>query len=60
MYFKQAVWDPLARRELTVAEHEASWGHDSEQAAVSVTAVQSPMSPTNQAQLNDELLAMLK
>lgn len=27
MYFEQRVWDPLARRELTVEEHEASWGH---------------------------------
>jgi hypothetical protein len=26
-YFVQRVWDPLARRELTVAEWEASWGH---------------------------------
>ena len=27
VYFSQKVWDPLARRELSVAEHEASWGH---------------------------------
>ncbi len=27
IYFAQKVWDPLARRELTVAEHEANWGH---------------------------------
>ena len=27
MYFTQRVWDPLARRELTVAEWEASWNH---------------------------------
>lgn len=25
--FEQRVWDPLARRELTVPEWEASWGH---------------------------------
>lgn len=25
--FEQRVWDPLARRELSVAEHEAYWGH---------------------------------
>lgn len=25
--FEQKVWDPLARRELSVAEHEAYWGH---------------------------------
>jgi len=27
MYFERRVWDPLARRELSVAEWEASWGH---------------------------------
>jgi hypothetical protein len=27
MYFEQRVWDPLARRQLTVEEWEASWGH---------------------------------
>lgn len=27
VYFDQKVWDPLARRELSVAEYEASWGH---------------------------------
>ena len=30
MYFEQRVWDPLARREMTVAEYEASWGHESD------------------------------
>lgn len=25
--FARKVWDPLARRELSVAEHEAAWGH---------------------------------
>jgi hypothetical protein len=28
MYFEQRVWDPLARRQLTVREWEESWGHD--------------------------------
>lgn len=27
MYFHKRVWDPLARREMTQAEWEASWGH---------------------------------
>jgi hypothetical protein len=26
MYFTKRVWDPLARREMTVEEYEASWG----------------------------------
>lgn len=28
MYFEQRVWDPLARTEMTLAEWEASWGHN--------------------------------
>jgi hypothetical protein len=28
-YFERRVWDPLARRQMTVAEYEASWGHNS-------------------------------
>lgn len=27
IYFEKKVWDPLARRELSEAEYEASWGH---------------------------------
>lgn len=27
VYFEPRVWDPLLRRETTVAEYEASWGH---------------------------------
>ncbi len=30
MSFEQRVWDPLARRELSVAEWEASWGHNAQ------------------------------
>lgn len=28
MSFERRVWDPLARKEMTVEEWEASWGHD--------------------------------
>lgn len=28
MYFEQRVWDPLLRKEMTVEEYEASWGHN--------------------------------
>lgn len=28
MYFEQRVWDPLARREMTVREYEKSWDHE--------------------------------
>lgn len=27
VYFAQKVWDPLARKELSVEEHEADWGY---------------------------------
>lgn len=27
MYFEKRVWDPLARKQMTVEEYEASWGH---------------------------------
>jgi len=33
VYFERKVWDPLARKELTIDEHEKSWGHTPEQAA---------------------------
>lgn len=29
MYFERRVWDPLARKETTIEEWEASWGHES-------------------------------
>jgi len=28
MYFHKRVWDPLARKEMSIEEYEASWGHD--------------------------------
>ena len=27
VYFEQRVWDPLARKQMTLEEWEASWGH---------------------------------
>lgn len=35
MYFEKRVWDPLARKELTVAEWERSWGHEPDGLATS-------------------------
>lgn len=29
-YFEKRVWDPLLRKETTVEEYEASWGHEGE------------------------------
>lgn len=34
MYFEKRVWDPLARKETTVEEWEASWGHDPKSAGI--------------------------
>lgn len=30
VYFSQKVWDPLARKELSVEEHETAWGYQRE------------------------------
>ncbi len=38
VYFAQRVWDPLARRELSVQEHEASWGYTRDIPLVEVAA----------------------
>ena len=34
VYFRKAVWDPLARRELTVDEHHTKWNHKTDGAAL--------------------------
>ena len=34
MYFEKKVWDPLARKELSVADFEKSWDHTSESPAL--------------------------
>lgn len=59
MYFEPRVWDPLARRELTVAEHEASWGHVRE---VPLAVPEAPWqaTPTATAALDSELSSMLQ
>lgn len=43
MHFERKVWDPLARKELTPTEHEASWNHN----------------PADALNLTNELNAML-
>lgn len=59
--FEQKVWDPLARRELSVKEYEASWGHvrgPDEDPAPDLKA-HGQMSFENASSLNDELKDML-
>ena len=57
--FEQRVWDPLARRELSVAEHEASWGHVREgEAPASTASGQAPSVVTDE--LAGEFAQMMK
>lgn len=37
VYFDRKVWDPLARKELSIKEHEESWGHASGTSAEDLT-----------------------
>lgn len=41
--FEQRVWDPLARKEMTVAEYEASWGYVRTDGSVAAGAAPSPL-----------------
>ena len=36
-YFEKRVWDPLLRKEMTVEEYEASWGHEGEMKLPGIT-----------------------
>lgn len=61
VYFQQKVWDPLARKELTVAEHEASWGHvrSADEPAADNTHEQ-PATPEQTAGVQDSFAALMK
>src|ERR1700743_2691742 len=60
--FEQRVWDPLLRKETTVAEYEASWGHIRD-----ITERPAPgrkdalvIDPQNTDELNNELKEMMR
>jgi hypothetical protein len=56
--FQQAVWDPLARRELSVAEHEAGWGHVRHPSLPPAAGLKGAPTGDGQA-LGDELRGMM-
>jgi hypothetical protein len=60
VYFAPKVWDPLARKELTVQEYEASWGYSRE---AEVPAGASPpavaATPEDALAMNDSFRALL-
>ena len=60
--FVQKVWCPLQRKELSVAEYEASWGHvrGGEEAAAATATSTTPLTPENVAALDGELSLMMK
>lgn len=56
-YFEQRVWDPLARRELSVEEYEKSWGHV--RGADEPAASQLATEPTNDSAVGNTMAAEL-
>jgi hypothetical protein len=62
MHFEQRVWDPLQRKELSVAEYEASWGHVREAGDAAAPALtEQPASGDGYADaLSQELAQMLR
>lgn len=58
--FEQRVWDPLQRTEVTVADYEASWGHQREVWEKPAENFKPSLTPTNAALLGNELSAMLQ
>jgi hypothetical protein len=59
--FERRVWDPLLRKETTVAEYEASWGHvRAEGEELAAGAVAGEMSAEQAALLSGELAAMMR
>lgn len=56
--FAKRVWDPLQRKELSVAEYEASWGHVRE-AGMEAEGIKT-FAPLDGQGLKDELTVMLR
>jgi hypothetical protein len=57
--FEQRVWDPLARRELSVKEYEESWGHARGVNEAPAPELPGGVSPEQAASLSKELSGML-
>lgn len=58
VYFEQRVWDPLARKETTVQEYEASWDHV-RKVALALPVLATPNSPQDDASLQDSFKQLL-
>ena len=58
VYFEQKVWDPLARREMSVGEFEASWGH--KRAIPLVEEVKATGTASDNAALQDSFRDLMK
>jgi hypothetical protein len=56
--FQQRVWDPLERKEVTVAEYEAAWGHVREAGAPEAPGAAGELLVSDE--MNDELQQMMK
>lgn len=52
IYFERRVWDPLLRKETSVQEYEASWGHVSNEAPVEEKL---PLAQMDMTALNEDL-----
>lgn len=57
VYFEQKVWDPLARKEISLADYEASWGHVRGEGEAPAPQKAEPL-PVDAVALADELRAM--
>jgi hypothetical protein len=57
-FFEQRVWDPLLRKETTVQEYEASWGHV--RAVPLATPSEHQAVVGNSEELDEELAEMMK
>lgn len=55
-FFEQRVWDPLLRKETTVEEYEASWGH----VRAVPREIPTPSVLMNGDELSDELAEMMR
>lgn len=60
VYFEQRVWDPLLRKETSVADYEASWGHVRDASELPAAESKVLMASDNVQGLNEELRSMLK
>lgn len=59
VYFAKRVWDPLERREMTVEEYEASWGHNVPEQLLIPGVPKAPAAPADNAALQSSFQDLL-